>query len=288
MAKEIYSRYPMVKYLRKEALPTALCPGCGGGTVLNAFANAVDQLRIDPKDLVVVSGIGCSAWIASPYFLADTLHTTHGRAIAFATGVKVGLPDKKVVVISGDGDLASIGGNHLIHAARRNIDITVILVNNMIYGMTGGQVAPTTPFGAKTTTSPYRNIEHPLQISETVAAAGASYVARWTTAHVYQLIESIKKALQVKGFSLVEVVSQCPVQFGRRNRMKEPAEMLRWFLKNSVPISKAKKMSPEELEGKFVIGEFVNRERPEFVSELNKLIDEVQEHFGLKGEDDGV
>ncbi|EEB73084.1 2-oxoacid:ferredoxin oxidoreductase subunit beta [Thermococcus sp. AM4] len=283
---EIYSKYPMVKYLRKEALPTALCPGCGGGTVLNAFANAVDQLKLDPRDLVVVSGIGCSAWIASPYFLADTLHTTHGRAIAFATGVKVGLPDKKVVVISGDGDLASIGGNHLLHAARRNIDITVILVNNFIYGMTGGQVAPTTPFGAKTTTTPYRNIEHPLQISETIAAAGASYVARWTTAHVYQLIESIKKALTVKGFSLVEVISQCPVQFGRRNRMKEPAEMLRWFLKNSVPISKARKMSPEELEGKFVIGEFVNRQRPEFTEELNKLIDEVQEHFGLKGGDD--
>ncbi|WP_297523715.1 thiamine pyrophosphate-dependent enzyme, partial [Thermococcus sp.] len=182
------------------------------------------------------------------------------------------------------GDLAGIGGNHLIHAARRNVDITVILVNNFIYGMTGGQVAPTTPFGAITTTTPYRNIEHPLQISETVAAAGASYVARWTTAHVYQLIESIKKALTVKGFSLVEVISQCPVQFGRRNRMKEPAEMLRWFLRNSVPLAKAKKMKPEELEGKFVIGEFVNRERPEFTDELNKLIDEVQEHFGLKGE----
>lgn len=187
--------------------------------------------KIDPRDLVVVSGIGCSAWIASPYFLADTLHTTHGRAIAFATGVKVGLPDKYVVVISGDGDLASIGGNHLIHAARRNVDITVILVNNFIYGMTGGQVAPTTPFGAITTTTPYRNIEHPLKVAETVAAAGASYVARWTTAHVYQLIESIKKALMTKGFSLVEVISQCPVQFGRRNKMKEPAEMLRWFLK---------------------------------------------------------
>ncbi len=272
---EIASRYPMIKYLRKEALPTALCPGCGGGTVLNAFANAVDELKIDPKDMVVVSGIGCSAWIASPYFLADTLHTTHGRAIAFATGVKVGLPDKKVVVISGDGDLAGIGGNHLIHAARRNIDITVILVNNFIYGMTGGQVAPTTPFGARTTTTPYRNIEHPLNIAETVTAAGASYVARWTTAHVYQLIESIKKALTVKGFSLVEVISQCPVQFGRRNRMKEPAEMLRWFLKNSISIKRAKKMSREELEGKFVVGEFVNREKPEFVDELNRLIEEV-------------
>ncbi|AIF69531.1 2-oxoglutarate synthase [Palaeococcus pacificus DY20341] len=273
--EKIHTKYDMAKYLRKEALPTALCPGCGGGTVLNAFANAVDQLKIDPKDLVMVSGIGCSAWIASPYFLADTLHTTHGRAIAFATGVKVGLPDKKVVVISGDGDLAGIGGNHLIHAARRNVDITVILVNNFIYGMTGGQVGPTTPFGANTTTSPYGNIEHPINISETIAAAGASYVARWTTFHVYQLIESIKKALQVKGFSLVEVVSQCPVQFGRRNRMKTPAEMLRWFQKNSVPISKAKNMSPEELEGKIVIGEIISRERPEFTEELNKIIEKL-------------
>jgi len=273
--EKIHTKYDMAKYLRKEALPTALCPGCGGGTVLNAFANAVDQLKIDPKDLVMVSGIGCSAWIASPYFLADTLHTTHGRAIAFATGVKVGLPDKKVVVISGDGDLAGIGGNHLIHAARRNVDITVILVNNFIYGMTGGQVGPTTPFGANTTTSPYGNIEHPINISETVAAAGASYVARWTTFHVYQLIESIKKALQVKGFSLVEVVSQCPVQFGRRNRMKTPAEMLRWFQKNSVPISKARNMSQEELEGKIVIGEIISRERPEFTEGLNKIIEKL-------------
>ena len=281
MAKEIYTKYKMAKYLRKEALPTALCPGCGGGTVLNAFANAIDQLGIYPRDLVVVSGIGCSAWIASPYFLADTLHTTHGRAIAYATGVKVGLPDKKVVVISGDGDLAGIGGNHLIHAARRNIDITVILVNNFIYGMTGGQVAPTTPFGAITTTSPYRNVEHPLNIAETVTSAGASYVARWTTFHVYQLIESIKRALSVKGFALVEAISQCPVQFGRRNRMKTPTEMLRWFQKNSVLISKARNMSPNELEGKIVVGELVNREKPEFTEELNSLIEEVSKHYGL-------
>ncbi|RLF84768.1 2-oxoacid:ferredoxin oxidoreductase subunit beta [Thermococci archaeon] len=281
MAKEIYTKYKMAKYLRKEALPTALCPGCGGGTVLNAFANAIDQLGIDPRDLVVVSGIGCSAWIASPYFLADTLHTTHGRAIAYATGVKVGLPDKKVVVISGDGDLAGIGGNHLIHAARRNIDITVILVNNFIYGMTGGQVAPTTPFGAITTTSPYRNVEHPLNIAETVTSAGASYVARWTTFHVYQLIESIKRALSVKGFALVEAISQCPVQFGRRNRMKTPTEMLRWFQRNSVLISKARNMSPNELEGKIVVGELVNREKPEFTEELNSLIEEVSKHYGL-------
>jgi len=266
------SKYRMLKYLRQEVLPTTMCLGCGGGTVLNIFANAVDELGIDPKDLVMVSGIGCSAWIPSPYFKADTLHTTHGRPIAFATGIKVGLPDKYVVVISGDGDLAGIGGNHLLHAARRNIDIAVILVNNFIHGMTGGQVAPTTPFGAKTTTTPYGNIEHPLNISETVAAAGASYVARWTTAHPFMLLKSIKKALTKKGFALVEVISQCPVQFGQRNKLRSAPDMLRWFLKNSVPLKKAMKMSPEELEGKIVIGEFIDRERVEFVEELNKII----------------
>lgn len=270
------TRYKMLKYLREEVLPTTMCPGCGGGTVLNIFANAVDQLGIDPKDLVMVSGIGCSAWIPSPYFKADTLHTTHGRPIAFATGIKIGLPDKYIVVISGDGDLAGIGGNHLLHAARRNIDMTVILVNNFIYGMTGGQVAPTTPFGAKTTTTPYGNVEHPLDISETVAAAGASYVARWTTAHPFALLKSIKKALTKKGFALVEVISQCPVQFGRRNEFKSAPEMLRWFLKASVPVKKAVKMSSEELEGKIVVGEFADRDKAEFVEELNRIIEEAR------------
>jgi len=267
--------YRMLKYLRVESLPHTMCPGCGGGTVLNTFANAVDELGINPKDLVLVTGIGCSAWIPSPYFKADTLHTTHGRPIAFATGVKVGLPDKYVVVISGDGDLAGIGGNHLLHAARRNIDITVILVNNFIYGMTGGQVAPTTPFGARTSTTPYGNFENPLNIAETVVAAGASYVARWTTAHPFQLVKSIKKALNKKGFSLIEVISQCPVQFGRRNGIKSPSEMLKQFLKNSVSIKKAKELGPEGLEGKIVVGEFVDIERLEYVDELKKVVERV-------------
>ncbi|WP_230972302.1 2-oxoacid:ferredoxin oxidoreductase subunit beta [Archaeoglobus neptunius] len=266
-------KYRMLKYLREEVLPTTMCPGCGGGTVLNVFANAIDELGIDPRNLVMVSGIGCAAWIPSPYFKSDTLHTTHGRPVAFATGIKIGLPDKYVVVISGDGDLAGIGGNHLIHAARRNIDITVILVNNFIYGMTGGQVAPTTPFGAKTTTTPYGNVEHPLDISETIAKAGASYVARWTTAHPFALLKAIKKAMVKKGFALVEVISQCPVQYGRRNELRTATEMLKWFLKVSVPLKKAAKMSLEELEGRITIGEFVDVDRPEFVEELNRLIE---------------
>jgi 2-oxoglutarate ferredoxin oxidoreductase subunit beta len=270
-------KYRMRKYLREEFLPTTMCPGCGGGTVLNAFTNALEQLSIDPKDLVLVSGIGCSAWIPSPYMKADTLHTTHGRPIAFATGIKIGLPNKYVVVISGDGDLAGIGANHLIHAARRNIDITVILVNNFIYGMTGGQVAPTTPFGAKTTTSPYGNIEHPMDISKIVAAAGASYVARWTTAHPFKLVESIKKALKKKGFSLVEVISQCPVQYGRRNDLRTAVDMLKLFRKNSVLVKRANRMDAKELEGKFTIGEFVDRTKAEFVEELYKITKEVRE-----------
>lgn len=267
--------YKMIEYLRKELLPHTMCPGCGGGTVLNAFVNAVHELNIDPRQIVTVSGIGCSAWIPSPYFKSDTLHVTHGRPIAFAVGVKIGLPDKYVIVISGDGDLAGIGGNHLIHAARRNIDIKVILVNNFIYGMTGGQVSPTTPYGAFTTTTPYGNPEGPLSISEMVAAAGASYVARCTTAHVFHLVRYIKKALQKKGFSLVEVISQCPVYYGRKNKMRKSSDMLKYFVENSILYSKAKEMSEKDLQGKIIIGEIADRDRPEFVEELYKKIEEV-------------
>ena len=161
----------LLKYLRREILPTTHCPGCGCGQVLNAFVHAIDDLEIDPKTLISVTGIGCSSWIPSPYLKCDTLHTTHGRAVAFATGVKIIRPQSTVVVIAGDGDLAGIGGNHLIHAARRNVGLVVFLVNNYIYGMTGGQVSPTTPFGVATTTTPYSNAEYPMKIAELVAAA---------------------------------------------------------------------------------------------------------------------
>jgi 2-oxoglutarate ferredoxin oxidoreductase subunit beta len=219
-------------YLREEALPSPFCPGCGNGETTNAFLRAVRDLgHKDLSEFAFVSGIGCGAWIPSPHFNADTLHTTHGRAIAFATGLKLSNPDLKVVVISGDGDLAAIGGNHLIHAARRNIDMTVICSNNYIYGMTGGQVSSTTFSGDRTSTSPYGNPERPFDLARLVAAAGANYSARWTTAHPIQASRAIKTALEKKGFSFVEMVSQCPTAYGRRTKTGGPVDMIEWFKK---------------------------------------------------------
>jgi 2-oxoglutarate ferredoxin oxidoreductase subunit beta len=269
-------KHRLLKYLRQEVLPTTFCVGCGGGTVLSTFAHAVDEMGLDPKNMVAVTGIGCSSWIPSPYFLCDTLHTTHGRAVAFACGVKVMKPDMDVIIIAGDGDLAGIGGNHLIHAARRNIDMAVFLVNNFIYGMTGGQVSPTTPFGIKTTTTPYRNVEHPMQIADLVAAAGASYVARWTTFHAFQLMESMQYAIEKKGFAFIEIVSQCPVSFGKSAGQKDAVTALHHFKDNSIHVDDAKGMTEEELEGKFVIGKLVERHRSEFTDGLAQLNRETE------------
>ncbi len=266
----------LLKYLRQEVLPTTFCTGCGGGTVLNTFTNAIDEMKIDPKEMVCVTGIGCSSWIPSPYFRCDTLHTTHGRAIAFACGVKVMKPDMKVIIIAGDGDLAGIGGNHLIHAARRNIDITVFLVNNFIYGMTGGQVSPTTPFGIKTTTTPYANVEHPMRIADLVVAAGACYVARWTTFHAFQLMESMQYAIKKKGFSFIEIMSQCPVSFGKAAGMKDPVSNLKYLRDNSIHVDETKGMSEEDLEGKFVVGRLVERNQSEFTDGLRRINREAQ------------
>jgi len=266
--------HPMYNYLRKEIVPTIFCVGCGGGTVLNAYSHAIDELGIDTKNLIHVTGIGCSSWIPSPYFLADTLHTTHGRAIAFATGVKVMKPDAHVVVIAGDGDLIGIGGNHLIHAARRNIGLTVFLVNNFIYGMTGGQVAPTTPKGQRTPTSPYGNLEHPFNIAELVSAAGANYCARWTTYHAFQLKNAMKEALQVKGFSFIEIISQCPVSYGKSANMRTAVDFIKYFRDSSIPLKKATEMTEEELEGKFVVGKMFERHRAELTDDLQALVRE--------------
>jgi len=248
-------------YLR-EGLRLPFCPGCGNFTIINCFLRAVYELgHEDFSGFVFCSGIGCAAWIPSPYFKADSIHTPHGRSIPVATGVKLIRPELTVVVFGGDGDLAGIGGNHLIHAARRNVDINVVMVNNMVYGMTGGQVAPTTPLGARTTTTPSGCFEHPLDMAQLVAAAGASYAARWTTAHPREMKEAFKAALGTTGFTFVEVVSQCPTNFGRRLGMKV-GDMLRWFRENSVGVDEAKGMSPEELRGRFVVGEFTRRRRP--------------------------
>jgi 2-oxoglutarate ferredoxin oxidoreductase subunit beta len=217
-------KYYRDKYVRRQ--PSAFCPGCGGGIILNCFVRAIDELGLDKDKILAVSGIGCSAWIPSPNFNGDTLHTTHGRAIAFATGARTFNPELTTVVFVGDGDGAGIGGNHLIHAARRNIDLTVILVNNMSYAMTGGQIAPTTLHGETTVTSPYGNPESPFDITELVRAAGASYVAKWSTYHVVELTRSIKEAITHKGFSFIEVLSQCPTQQRRIFNLRGPVDSL--------------------------------------------------------------
>lgn len=263
--------HPLDRYLRAELLPTAFCPGCGNGIVAGAILRAIAGHGYkDLNKFVFVSGIGCAAWIPSPYFKADSIHVAHGRAIPVATGVKLYRPELNVVVIGGDGDIAGIGGNHLIHAARRNVDLLVIMVNNMVYGMTGGQLAPTTPRGLPTSTTPYGNPEHPLDTCAVVAAAGANYVARWSIAHYRQLESSIYKALGIKGFRFIEAVSQCPARVGGRMRM-EPYQFIRWLLRNSVPISRAASMKPEELEGRIVVGEYVSRERETLLEALGRV-----------------
>jgi len=263
--------HPLRKYTRPHVKRTTTCPGCGNGIVAQAILRAIDELALDIDNFAFVSGIGCSAWIPSPLFAADTLHTTHGRPIPFATGVKLGRPDMNVMVVSGDGDLTAIGGNHLIHAARKNIDLTVVLVNNGIYGMTGGQAAPTTPLGLTTISSPYGTMEHPLDISAMIVAAGAPFVARWTTVHPRQLTRAIKKGLQKKGFALIEAISQCPVQFGRVSKLGKAVDMLKHFKENSVRIQKASEMDAAELEHKIVIGEFVDIEKRELSSQWAEL-----------------
>ncbi|MCS7097069.1 MAG: thiamine pyrophosphate-dependent enzyme [Candidatus Methanomethylicia archaeon] len=249
-----------LEYLREEVLPTPFCPGCGNGMIINAFFKAVNELGYrDLKSFVFCSGIGCGAWIPSPHFKMDTIHTLHGRAIPVATGIKMVRPELNVFVISGDGDLAGIGLGHLIHAARRDLGIKVIMVNNMIYGMTGGQVSPTTPKGIKTTTTPFGNPERPLDIVNVLSSMKVPYVAKWTTYHLVQLKNSIKKIIPIDKFAFIEVVSQCPTTYGRNIGFRKPFEMLKWFKENAVHIAKATSMSEEELNGKIIIGEYINQ-----------------------------
>ncbi|MBL7191413.1 hypothetical protein ISS30_06930 [bacterium] len=249
--------HPLSKYFREEVFPTPFCPGCGHGILLNAVLRAIDAEGYDMDKMLFVSGIGCAAWIPSPHFAADTLHVTHGRAVAFATGAKLMNPELKVVVISGDGDLTAIGGNHLIHAARRDIDLTVICANNSIYGMTGGQLAPTTPLHAFTATSPKGNTEPDFDLCRLVEAAGASYVARFTVSHVRMLIKSIQTALAHQGFSFVEVISPCPTQFGRWNAQPEIIDMFNDLKKKFVSKAKYEKLDEKDRKEMKIVGEFV-------------------------------
>jgi 2-oxoglutarate ferredoxin oxidoreductase subunit beta len=268
--------HPMEVFLRKSRIPHIWCSGCGNGIILHSFTEAVKELEMDLDKIVVVSGIGCIGRVAG-YVNMDSFHTTHGRAIAFATGVKLANPELTVVVISGDGDLFAIGGNHFIHAARRNIDIKVICANNFNYGMTGGQQGPTTPLEAYTTTSPYGNIEHPFNLVHLAAASGATYVARWTTIHVRRLTASIQKMLQKRGFGFIEVISPCPEIYGRRNKMRTGLEMMNWLKKVSTIKNFSDPAKAEVSREKIVIGEFVDTEKPTFETILYETIRWVQE-----------
>ncbi len=260
-------------YIRERFFPHMWCPGCGHGTILNGLIRAVDELGIRKRNLVMVTGIGCSARI-SGYVDFHSLHTIHGRALAFATGVKLSRPELNVIVPMGDGDGLSIGGNHFIHAARRNINLTALIMNNRTYGMTGGQFSPMSGLGIKASTAPYENIDNSFDVVDLAKAAGATFVARTTTFHVNQLSDLIKAAIQHKGFSVVEIFTQCPTYFGRKNKLGNAPDMLQIFKDRTVPVGSPKKAEDPSLMER---GIFVDIDRPEYCDEYQKLIERAQE-----------
>ncbi len=268
---------PIDCYLRVDRMPHIWCAGCGIGMATNCFVRGIERAGLDADKVAVVSGIGCSGRVAG-YVKFDSFHTTHGRALPFATGLKLGNPELNVVVFSGDGDIAAIGGNHLIHSARRNMDITVICINNFNYGMTGGQMGPTTPLEARSTTSPYGNIEYPFNLPYLAAASGAVYVARWTVLHLQQLERSIAEALVKPGFSFIEVLSPCPPVYGRMNKRSKGIDEMHHYQEKSIVRNGA---DPKEAEitfgGPIVVGKFVDIERTTFGERQRKLLDKVHE-----------
>lgn len=254
----------VLEYLRlADRFPTIWCPGCGNGVVMRAIIEAAIDLGLDKDNVAMVSGIGCVSRMPG-YVDFNTLHIMHGRALPAATGIKLARPDMTVIVVMGDGDALAIGGNHLIHAARRNLDLTAIIVNNFVYGMTGGQVSPSTPPGSFTTTSPYGGFEREFDACELMKAAGAVFVARTTVYHVKQLIEFIKRAIDKKGFSVVEVISNCHVLYGRYNKLGGAGEMLNWIKAKAIPLAQAKTKAPEKLRGKIITGVFHEAEAEEY------------------------
>lgn len=261
----------IAQYFRTETLPHIWCPGCGIGTIMAAIVRAIKTLQLDQDKTVFVSGIGCSSRMTG-YLDFNTLHSTHGRALPFATGIKAARPELAVFVIMGDGDSTGIGGNHLIHAARRNIDLTAIVINNSIYGMTGGQTSPLTPHGKRGTTSPFGNLEGPFQILELVKAAGATYGARATAYHNQLLTKLVMDAYNNPGFSLVEAISQCPVSYGRRNSFKTPADMLHWQKEHAFKAGQS-----AAYEEDFQIGEIFKSQAPEFTREYEQLRRKLRE-----------
>jgi 2-oxoglutarate ferredoxin oxidoreductase subunit beta len=264
------------QYLRTDKkFPLMWCSGCGNGIVMGSMLRAIDALGLDKNKIAVVSGIGCSG-TASTYVDFNTLHTTHGRALTFATGLKLVRPELTVLVVMGDGDALAIGGNHFIHAARRNLDLTAIIFNNYIYGMTGGQISPTTPQGMIASTARAGNIESSFDVAKLAEGAGAGFVARGTSYYTKQLDELMEKAIHKKGFSVVDVITQCPPIYGRYNRLGSASDMMKWQAESALELEKAEGLSPEELEKKFLTGVFVDEERPEYSEEYDRLIEKVQ------------
>ncbi|MEO0237408.1 MAG: 2-oxoacid:ferredoxin oxidoreductase subunit beta [candidate division WOR-3 bacterium] len=258
-------------YLRTDKLPHIWCPGCAHGIIVGALLRSIEKLKLDKNKVAVLSGIGCSG--RTPGYLdMNTLHTTHGRSLTFATGIKMAKPELMVIDVMGDGDAVAIGGNHFIHACRRNIDIKAIIFNNNIYGMTGGQYSPTTPKDYYASTAPYGSVEPPFDIVKLAIGAGASFVARADAYHIALLDNVIEKAFSHKGFSVVEVMATCPTQFGRRNKLKEPYQMLDFVAERAVSLKKWQEMSEEEKKGKFPIGIFVDEQREEYVESYEKNV----------------
>ena len=268
------------KYLRHDKkFPHVWCPGCGIGIMLGALIRAIDRIGFEKDEIVLVSGIGCSGRLPV-YVDFNTLHTTHGRALTFATGVKLAKPSLKVIVIMGDGDAVAIGGNHFIHAARRNIDVTSIILNNSIYGMTGGQSSPTTPYGMRSSTTLYSSIEQAFKISELAVTAGAVFVGRGTVYHAKLLDSLIEKAVLKPGFSMVEVIAHCHTQYGRQNRLGTAVEMMEWQRDHAVEAKKAATMKSEELKDKIVIGVLVDKELPVYQDEYEKIRERAKGTIG--------
>lgn len=264
--------HPLDEYLRQDRLPHIWCTGCGCGEILTAYVESIIELKIDPNRVAVVSGIGCIGRAAG-YLKFDSFHTTHGRPIPFATGLKVANPELEVAVISGDGDLFAIGGNHIIHAARRNIEMLIICSNNYTYGMTGGQFSPTTPVNAFTTTTPYGNCEKPFNLPNLMAAAGATYVARWTSLHVRRLKDSIKEALSRKGLRFIEVLTPCPTGFGKRNKLGSAIDTAK-FYQDHMKIkhdADTREVGLEDPQADFIVGKFVDTEKETYLEAKERI-----------------
>ncbi|MFH0822623.1 MAG: thiamine pyrophosphate-dependent enzyme [Pseudomonadota bacterium] len=275
-AREVIHRdhglHPFDVYLKPGRIPHIWCPGCGLGIVVTAFVEALRRREIPVDKCAVVSGIGCTGRVAG-YLAMDTYHTTHGRAIPFATGLALARPDLHVTVFSGDGDLFAIGGNHIIHAARRNVNLKVICVNNFNYGMTGGQAAPTTPIAAKTSTTPFGNAEPSFNLPYLAHAAGAIYTARWTTFHARQLVHSIWETFDKKGFTFVEAISPCPTGYGRPNKLGSGLDEMRYY-RDMCEIANGTDpgLADIALNQKMLVGTFTNVERPDFLQNYNEMV----------------